>query len=102
MYQSQPSTYHEDQVGFNRISINEDPLGAEIEDLCVCSELLVKAMIIREKYMVLSGQQFPYTTAKHLNRVFVDDETRHSSLNNVTEQAFFETYADDGKLKYFN
>lgn len=98
MYQPQESASHEDQIGFNRISINEDPIGAEIEDLCVCAELLVKAMIIREKYMVLSGQQFPYTTAKYLNRVFVDDETRRSSLNNVAEQAFFHSYADDGKF----
>jgi hypothetical protein len=60
-------------VLYNKILINEDPEGAEIEDLEHCSQLLVKSMIIREKYMMLSQQPFPLTTAKHLNKVFTDD-----------------------------
>ena len=54
-------------------------------------------MIIREKYMVLSKQSFPYTTAKYLNRVFVDDTNRRSSIfttTNPQEPQFF----DDGMI----
>lgn len=79
--------------------------GAEIEDLEHCSQLLVKSMIIREKYMMLSQQSFPYTTAKYLNKVFVDESSqgRRSSIfsNENKEQEFFEK--NDGKFKfYFN
>ena len=77
--------------------------GAEIEDLEHCSQLLVKSMIIREKYMMLSQQSFPYTTAKYLNKVFVDESSqgRRSSIfsNENKEQEFFEK--NDGKFKFF-
>lgn len=82
-----------DQICYNRIKINEDPEGAEIEDLEHCSQLLVKSMIIREKYMVLSQQSFPFTTAKYLNKVFTEDQTRRTSIrpsNELTEEEFLE------------
>jgi hypothetical protein len=70
--------------------------GAEIEDLVHCAELLVKSMIIREKYMVLSQQTFPFTTAKYLNKVFFDDKTRRNSVfTNDVQQEFFDKQ-DDG------
>jgi hypothetical protein len=60
-------------------------------------------MIIREKYMVLSQQSFPYTTAKYLNKVFVDDQSRHSSIfnsSNLAQEAKFFDKADDGMIIY--
>lgn len=64
---------------YNKIRIDEVPEDAEVEDLDICSQLLVKSMIIREKYMMLSLQSFPYTTATFLNKVFTEDrETRES------------------------
>ena len=73
--------------------------GAEIEDLEHCAQLLVKSMIIREKYMMLCQQTFPFTTAKFLNKVFVDDPNaglRSSSFNaEQKEQDFFEK--NDGR-----
>jgi hypothetical protein len=69
--------------------INEDPEGAEIEDLEHCAQLLVKSMIIREKYMMLSQQDFPFTTAKYLNKVFLDDpniDRRNSFFSNEKDE----------------
>jgi hypothetical protein len=111
-----------DQVLYNRIKINEDPevsyfrrkiicfkifldkffflKGAEIEDLEHCSQLLVKSMIIREKYMVLSQQSFPFTTAKYLNKVFSEDQNRRTSIrsHDLTEEDFLEqNQKNDGK-----
>jgi hypothetical protein len=51
--------------------------------------------------MVLSQQTFPLTTAKYLNKVFVDDKTRHNSvLTNDVQQEFFDKH-DDGKQFVF-
>ena len=69
--------------------------GAEIEDLEHCSQLLVKSMIMREKYMMLSQQTFPFTTAKYLNKVFTDDQSmdrRNSIYSN--EQEYLEKKFD--------
>lgn len=60
-------------------------------------------MIIREKYMMLSQQGFPFTTAKYLNKVFMDDQKlsdrRNSFFNptGVSEKSHDE--ADDGKTR---
>lgn len=47
--------------------------------------------------MVLSQQHFPYTTAKYLNKVFVDDTNRRSSIFKLQAQEpqFFDRI-DDG------
>ena len=55
--------------------------------------------------MVLSQQSFPYTTAKYLNKVFVDNENRRSSIftsksNLVQESTFFDKL-DDGTAHTF-
>lgn len=72
--------------------------GAEIEDLEHCSQLLVKSMIIRKKYMMLSQQTFPFTTAKYLNKVFVDDKDSNKSeslkLTEQKEKEYFEKNED--------
>ena len=78
--------------------------GAEIEDLEHCSQLLVKSMIIREKYMVLSQQSFPFTTAKYLNKVFSEDQNRRTSIrsHDLTEEDFLEqNQKNDGKSQHF-
>ncbi|CAF0741436.1 unnamed protein product [Brachionus calyciflorus] len=88
----------EHEINYNRIIINEDAEGAEIEDLEFCSQLLVKAMIIREKYMMLSQQSYPFTTAKYLNKVFLDDQNvdRRNSIFSAeqAEQEFLEKNDD--------
>ena len=51
--------------------------------------------------MVLSQQSFPYTTAKYLNKVFVDDQGRHSSIfnsSNLLQETKFFDKADDGMI----
>lgn len=80
-------------IHLNKILTNFVQKGAEIEDLEHCSQLLVKSMIIREKYMVLSQQSFPFTTAKYLNKVFSEDQNRRtSSIRNqeLKEKVFLE------------
>lgn len=67
---------------YNKIQIDEDPEGAEVEDLEISSQLLVKSMIIREKYMMLSRQSFPFTTAKYLNKVFTEDREKRNLKSN--------------------
>ena len=57
--------------------------GVEIEDLEHCSQLLVKSMVIREKYMVLSQQSFPITTANFLNQVFMDEENSNRRKSSI-------------------
>jgi hypothetical protein len=57
-------------------------------------------MIIREKYMALSQQSFPFTTAKYLNKVFSEDQNRRTSIqaHDITETEFLEQNSklDDG------
>ncbi|GAB6026355.1 AMP deaminase 2 [Chamberlinius hualienensis] len=55
---------------FQRVSISgEDRSGVQLEDLNHASCLLIQAMRIRERYMAMAQQSFPYTTSKHLRRV---------------------------------
>ncbi|RUS75731.1 hypothetical protein EGW08_016513 [Elysia chlorotica] len=52
---------------FQRISISgEDTSGVPFKDLQVASKMLVRALMLREKYMILSGQTFPHVTARFL------------------------------------
>ncbi len=53
----------------------------DIEDLTVCSELLVKSMMIREKYMMLSQQSFSNTTSKYLCRIFSNQKSEESKIH---------------------
>jgi hypothetical protein len=56
---------------------------------------------MREKYMVLSQQSFPYTTAKYLNKIFTDkDLDRRNSIftTDITEQDYLE---NEGKFHSF-
>ena len=89
LHQAHKPCKETESVLYNRILVNEDPEGAEIEDLDHCSQLLVKSMIIREKYMMLSQQHFPVTTAKFLNKVFTSDDQsmdRRNSFFNTSSQ----------------
>ncbi|XP_074652092.1 AMP deaminase 2-like isoform X2 [Tubulanus polymorphus] len=52
---------------FQRISISgEHASGVPLEDLKEASEDLIKALVIREKYMTLALQSFPKTTSRFL------------------------------------
>jgi hypothetical protein len=42
-------------------------------------------MILREKYMLLSQQSFPYTTSKYLKKVFEKDNSNKDSNQNEKE-----------------
>lgn len=74
---------------------------AEIEDLEHCSQLLVKSMVIREKYMMLCQQSFLFTTAKYLNKVFFDDHNidRRNSLFSLEQYEQDRYEKNDGKNK---
>ena len=45
---------------FQRVKISgEDSTGVPVEDLLTAANLLIKALVIREKYMNFSHQEFP-------------------------------------------
>ncbi len=73
---------------------------AQIDDIEYCSQLLVKSMIIREKYMILSHQSFPFTVAKYLDKVFNDENNNErknvSFMNSDKEFEIFDTDKDHG------
>ncbi|XP_021362572.1 AMP deaminase 2-like isoform X5 [Mizuhopecten yessoensis] len=55
---------------FQRISISgEDTSGVPLKDLEEASKSLVKALMIREKYMAMSHQSFPNITARFLQNL---------------------------------
>ncbi|XP_041373098.1 AMP deaminase 2-like isoform X2 [Gigantopelta aegis] len=55
---------------FQRVSVSgEDTSGVPLKDLEEASKSLVKALMIREKYMALSHQAFPRITARFLQTV---------------------------------
>ncbi|XP_044013715.1 AMP deaminase 2 isoform X5 [Aphidius gifuensis] len=68
---------------FQRVSISgEDTSGVPLEDLEEASQMLVKALDIREKYMYNSKQTFPSITSKFLRSIDkrplnADDEVQH-------------------------
>jgi len=63
--------YDEDIIpDFQRIAISgEETSGVPLEDLQKASEHIIKALLIREKYMLSSMQNFPETTRRFLRRV---------------------------------
>lgn len=66
---------------FQRVSISgEDTSGVPLEDLQHSSRLLVRALRIRERYMTMSHQTFPTTTARFLHSLNAD-KTR--TLNEI-------------------
>ncbi len=83
------------QLFYNKIRIDEVPEDAEVEDLDICSQLLVKSMIIREKYMMLSLQSFPYTTAKYLNKVFTEERESRETHTELFDNKY------EGRLYIF-
>ena len=67
--------------------------GQDIEDLEHSSQLLVKSIIIREKYMAISQQTFSNTAAKYIYKIFSNEKNEEfesdnfekSILNNILE-----------------
>ncbi|XP_067677001.1 AMP deaminase 2-like isoform X1 [Haliotis asinina] len=66
---------------FQKISISgEDFSGVPLKDLELASKSLVKALMIREKYMALSRQHFPRVTARFLQSL--EDREEFSKVKN--------------------
>lgn len=62
-----PIEEHDFVPHFQRVSISgEDTSGVPLEDLEHASHLLVQALELRERYMLMSQQSFPSTTARFL------------------------------------
>lgn len=60
---------------FQRINISgEDTSGVHISDLEHASKALVKALILRQKYMMLSHQSFPKITARFLQNLLDNED----------------------------
>ena len=57
--------------------------GPDIEDLEHSSQLLVKSMVIREKYMALSQQTFSNTAAKYINMIFSNEKNDNFESDNL-------------------
>ncbi|KAK2169233.1 hypothetical protein NP493_1200g00033 [Ridgeia piscesae] len=58
------------QVQFQRVNISgEDTSGVPLDSLLEASEELVRALMLREKYMAISMQNFPQLTSKFLHCV---------------------------------
>lgn len=76
---------------FQRVSISgEDTSGVPLEDLEQASRLLVEALQIRQKYMKVSHQSFPTTTATFLHSVNPDanaklEEQHHDARQSIEE-----------------
>uniref|UniRef100_A0A0B7AAT1 AMP deaminase n=1 Tax=Arion vulgaris TaxID=1028688 RepID=A0A0B7AAT1_9EUPU len=59
---------------FQRISVTgEDTSGVPFKDLQIASKMLVRALMLREKYMSLSQQSFPQVTARFLESLEGDN-----------------------------
>ncbi|GFR87985.1 AMP deaminase 2-like [Elysia marginata] len=72
---------------FQRISISgEDTSGVPFKDLQVASKMLVRALMLREKYMILSGQTFPQVTGRFLASLDGDEafDAISANLSKVT------------------
>ncbi|KAK5648846.1 hypothetical protein RI129_003738 [Pyrocoelia pectoralis] len=89
-----PSLYldeHDLVPHFQRVSISgEDTSGVPLEDLEQASRLLVEALQIRQKYMKVSHQAFPTTTATFLHSVNPDanaklEEQHHDDRQSIEE-----------------
>ena len=58
-------------------------------------------MIIREKYMMLSLQSFPYTTAKYLNKVFTEDRRNSTKPVDLKQSDFFDQRSEGESAHLF-
>jgi len=54
-----------------------------LDDLRNASELLVRALLIRQKYMNMSSQQFPTATARFLHQISSETAAGTSEQNPV-------------------
>ncbi|KFD46831.1 hypothetical protein M513_12277 [Trichuris suis] len=64
-------------INYQRVAISgEEVSGVPLEDLRSASEEVIKALRIREKYMLRAGMQFPVTVKKFLNGEFGIEERK--------------------------
>ncbi|KAK6166096.1 hypothetical protein SNE40_022865 [Patella caerulea] len=67
-------------TAFQRISVNGNEIsGVPLNDLEEASKSLVKALMIREKYMAVSNQYFPKVTARFLQSL--EDKAEFNKIN---------------------
>ncbi|CAG5119398.1 unnamed protein product [Candidula unifasciata] len=70
---------------FQRISITgEDTSGVPFKDLQSASKMLVRALMLREKYMALSHQSFPRVTSRFLETL--EGNESFGSIRNAVEK----------------
>ncbi|KAL3319823.1 AMP deaminase 1 [Cichlidogyrus casuarinus] len=66
--ESEAATIESAAVEFQRVLISgEDTSGVPVDDLQEASEALIKSLLIRQKYMTISHQEFHSTTQRYLN-----------------------------------
>ncbi|KAH8300827.1 hypothetical protein KR018_005569 [Drosophila ironensis] len=73
-------------INFQRVSISgEDTSGVPLEDLERASTLLIEALRLRSRYMAMSDQSFPSTTARFLKTVRLKDRYDNVPAKEVPE-----------------
>ena len=70
---------------FQRVNISgEDNTGVPVEDLHTASELLIRALSIRERYMNVSYQEFPSNVQRHLDNMNNKPVREQTIVNKAT------------------
>ncbi|EDW82511.2 uncharacterized protein Dwil_GK25090 [Drosophila willistoni] len=73
-------------INFQRVSISgEDTSGVPLEDLERASTLLIEALRLRSRYMAMSDQSFPSTTARFLKTVRLKDRYDNVPAKTVSD-----------------
>ncbi|KHJ43448.1 hypothetical protein D918_06357 [Trichuris suis] len=89
-------------INYQRVAISgEEVSGVPLEDLRSASEEVIKALRIREKYMLRAGMQFPVTVKKFLNGEFGIEE-RKVPLSRASLGLSFHDGPDECHLLYMN
>ncbi|XP_017871208.1 PREDICTED: AMP deaminase 2 isoform X2 [Drosophila arizonae] len=84
--QAVPKRRTDADINFQRVSVSgEDTSGVPLEDLERASTLLIEALKLRAKYMQVSDQSFPTTTARFLKTVSLKDRYENVPVKSVSE-----------------
>lgn len=83
--QAVPKRITDADINFQRVSVSgEDTSGVPLEDLERASTLLIEALKLRAKYMQVSDQSFPTTTARFLKTVSLKDRYENMPVKSVS------------------
>ncbi|KRG06937.1 AMP deaminase 2 isoform X3 [Drosophila mojavensis] len=84
--QAVPKRRTDADINFQRVSVSgEDTSGVPLEDLERASTLLIEALKLRAKYMQVSDQSFPTTTARFLKTVSLKDRYENVPVKSVSD-----------------